>query len=45
LVSTLFHHIVSWPLEKVQVLLHAIEQVWQAMQRLMLNTNANWRSG
>jgi hypothetical protein len=23
--------------------LHAIEQVWQAMHRLMLKTAANWR--
>jgi len=41
----LFHHIDSWPLEKVQVLLQAIEQVWQAMQRLILKTKANCRSG
>jgi hypothetical protein len=35
----------SWPFEKVQVLLHAIVQVWQPMQRLMLKTNANCRRG
>ena len=35
----------SWPLEKVQVLLQAIVQVWQPMQRLVLKTNANCRRG
>src|SRR3970282_672576 len=43
--STLAHHMCSWPLEKVQVDLQAIVQLWQAMQRLMLKTNANCRSG
>src|SRR3972149_6321034 len=45
LVSTLAHHMCSWPLLKVQVDLQAIVQLWQAMHRLILNTNANWRSG
>ena len=35
----------SWPWLKVQVDLQAIVQVWQAMQRLMLNTKANCHSG
>ena len=41
LVSTLFHHISSWPGEWVQVDLHAIVHVWQPMHRLMLKTAAN----
>ena len=44
-VSTLFHHISSWPLEKVQVLLQAIVQVWQPMQRFGLKTKANCHCG
>ena len=35
----------SWPLEKVQVDLQAMVQLWQPMQRLMLKTNANCWSG
>src|SRR5262245_45945440 len=35
----------SWPLLKVQVDLHAMVQVWHAMQRLMLKTKANCHSG
>src|SRR3990170_361294 len=35
----------SWPRLKVQVLLHAIVQVWQPMQRLMLKTAGNCRRG
>ena len=35
----------SWPLEKVQVDLQAMVQVWQPMQRLMLKTKANCWSG
>src|SRR3989338_10842964 len=42
LVSTLFHHIYSCPLEKVQVDLQAIVHVWQPIQRFKLNTKANW---
>src|SRR3972149_3521558 len=35
----------SWPSEKVQVDLHAMVQVWQPMQRLMLKTAANCHFG
>ena len=34
-----------WGRFQVQVDLHAMVQLWQAIQRLMLKTKANWRSG
>src|SRR3972149_4424092 len=40
LVSTLFHHMYSWPFPEVQVVLQAIVQVWQAIHLLISKTAA-----
>ncbi len=45
MVSTLFHHMYSWPLPAVQVVLQASVQVWQAMHLLMSKTAANCLRG
>src|SRR6266496_2472390 len=42
---TSFHHMYSCPLLNSHVDLSAIEQVWQAIHRLMLNTNVNCHFG
>src|SRR3972149_5682013 len=44
-VLTFAHPMCPLPFEKVHVDLQAIVQLWQAMQRLMLNPNANCARG